>query len=155
VTASLPALRERLRQSAIRAAGRAHATVYRASRGRVLGRIAGMPVLLLTTAGRRTGKPRTTPLTFFRDGDDLVVVASNGGADRAPGWSLNLRRNPRAVVAIGTAEVPVTARTASAAERARLWPEIVATHDGYAAYQRRTARRIPVVILTPEGTRRP
>ena len=110
-----------------------------------------MPVLLLTTTGRRSGKARTTPLTFFRDGADLVVIASNGGADRPPGWSLNLQQNPRAVVEIGTDEVAVTARTASAAERKRLWVPITATYSGYARYQEKTTRRIPVVILTPDG----
>ncbi len=127
-----------------------HLAVQRLSRGRLLGRVAGMPVLLLTTTGRRSGKARTTPLTFFRDGPDLVVVASNGGADRPPDWSLNLQANPRAVVVIGTDELAVTARTASAEERERLWSVITATYSGYAAYQRKTARRIPVMILTPE-----
>jgi deazaflavin-dependent oxidoreductase (nitroreductase family) len=108
-----------------------------------------MPVLLLTTRGRRSGKARTTPLTFFRDGRDLVVIASNGGADRAPDWSLNLQQDPRAVVQIGTDELTVEARTASPEERERLWVGITATYPGYAAYQRKTTRRIPVLILTP------
>jgi deazaflavin-dependent oxidoreductase (nitroreductase family) len=109
-----------------------------------------MPVLLLTTTGRRSGKARTTPLTFFRDGADLVVIASNGGADRPPDWSLNLQRTPRAVVAIGTDELTVQARTASAEERARLWVGITATYSGYARYQKQTVRQIPVLILMPD-----
>jgi deazaflavin-dependent oxidoreductase (nitroreductase family) len=108
-----------------------------------------MPVLLLTTTGRRSGKARTTPLTFFRDGRDLVVIASNGGADRAPDWSVNLRQDPRAVVQIGTDRLSVEARTATPEERERLWVGITATYAGYAAYQRKTKRRIPVLILTP------
>jgi len=132
--------------------GKTHLVVHRLSRGRLLGRVAGMPVLLLTTTGRRSGKPSTTPLTFFRDGADLVVIASNGGSDRPPAWSLNLQRNPRAVVRIGTGELAVTARTATAEERERLWAEITATYAGYARYQQRTARRIPVLLLTPDGT---
>ncbi len=127
-----------------------HLLVQRLSRGRFVGRVAGMPVLLLTTTGRRSGKPRTTPLTFFRDGADLVVIASNGGADRPPDWSLNLQQNPRAVVKIGTDELTVQARTASAEERERLWVGITATYSGYARYQQKTARRIPVLILTPD-----
>ena len=87
----------------------------------MLGSVAGMPVLLLTTTGRRSGKARTTPLTFFRDGTDLVVIASNGGADRAPDWSLNLQQTPRAVVRIGADELVVTARPASGQQRERLW----------------------------------
>jgi deazaflavin-dependent oxidoreductase (nitroreductase family) len=110
-----------------------------------------MPVLLLTTTGRRSGKARTTPLTFFRDGTDLVVIASNGGADRAPDWSLNLRQTPRAVVEIGTDKSVVNARAASEQERERLWVVVTATYAGYARYQERTTRRIPIVLLTPEG----
>ena len=129
--------------------GRTHLAVHRLSRGRLLGRVAGMPVLLLTTAGRRSGRPATTPLTYFRDGDDLVVIASNGGEDRAPGWSLNLEANPRAVVEIDGDTIAVTARTASPEERERLWVGITATYAGYARYQERTARPIPVLLLTP------
>jgi deazaflavin-dependent oxidoreductase (nitroreductase family) len=135
----------------IRGLSKAHVTVYRMTRGRVLGSVAGMPVLLLTTAGRRSGKARTTPLTFLRDGTDLVVIASNGGADRPPDWSLNLQQTPRAVVRIGTDKLVVTARPASEQERERLWVVITATYAGYARYQERTTRRIPVVLLTPEG----
>jgi deazaflavin-dependent oxidoreductase (nitroreductase family) len=109
-----------------------------------------MPVLLLTTTGRRSGKPRTTPLTFFRDGANLLVIASNGGADRPPDWSLNLEQNPRAVVKIGTDELIVQARTASPKERERLWVAITATYSGYARYQKKTARQISVLILTPD-----
>jgi deazaflavin-dependent oxidoreductase (nitroreductase family) len=110
-----------------------------------------MPVLLLTTTGRRSGKARTTPLTFFREGADLVVIASNGGADRPPDWSLNLQQNPHAVVEIGTNELTVTARTASAEERERLWAGITAAYSGYARYQKKTTRQIPVLILVPDG----
>ncbi len=149
------ALRVSLRRRAIRGMSKAHLALHRLSRGRLLGRVAGMPVLLLTTTGRRSGKPRTTPLTFFRDGANLVVIASNGGADRPPDWSLNLQQNPAAEVEIGTAQLGVEARTATAEERERLWVEITATYSGYAAYQRKTARAIPVVILTPDETSRP
>jgi len=114
-----------------------------------------MPVLLLTTTGRRSGKARTTPLTFFRDATDLVVVASNGGADRPPDWALNLQQTPRAVVQIGTDKVTVTVRPASQQERERLWVVITATYAGYARYQERTARPIPVVLLTSEGQQVP
>ncbi|HLM37941.1 MAG TPA: nitroreductase family deazaflavin-dependent oxidoreductase [Gaiellaceae bacterium] len=127
-----------------------HLLVHRLSRGRLLGRVAGMPVLLLTTTGRRSGKPRTTPLTFFRDGADLIVIASNGGADRPPDWSLNLQQNPLAVVKIGKKKLTVQARLGSAEERARLWPGITATYSGYARYEKKTARQIPMLILTPD-----
>ena len=145
------AVRLGLRRWAIRGLSRAHLTVYRVTRGRVLGSVAGMPVLLLTTTGRRSGKARTTPLTFLRDGTDLVVIPSNGGADRPPDWWLNLQQAPRAVVELGTHRSVVTARATSKGERERLWVVITATYAGYARYQERTTRRIPVVLLTPEG----
>jgi deazaflavin-dependent oxidoreductase (nitroreductase family) len=143
-------LRLTFRRWLMRGLSKTNLVVYRLSRGRFLSRVAGMPVLLLTTTGRRSGKPRTTPLTFFRDGDDLVVIASNGGADRPPDWSLNLQRNPRAVVEIGADQLTVRARTASAEERERLWVGITATYSDYARYQKKTARQIPVLILTPD-----
>jgi deazaflavin-dependent oxidoreductase (nitroreductase family) len=136
-----------LRGAAIKAMGHSHRTVYRLSRGRLLGRVAGMPVLLLTTIGRRSGRARTTPLTYFEAGDELVIVASNGGEDRAPAWWLNLCEHPAATITIGRRSDSVTARIATAEERGRLWPMIVATHPGYADYARRTTRPIPVVLL--------
>ena len=128
--------------------GRSHRAVYRLTRGRLLGHVAGMPVLLLTTTGRRSGRARTTPLTYFEAGDDLVIVASNGGEDQAPAWWLNLRQQPRATITIGTRSRSVTARATTDEERERLWPMITDTHPGYAAYARRTARPIPVVLLS-------
>ena len=145
------AVRRKVRRWAIRALSEVHLAAYRLSRGRLLGSVVGMPVLLLTTTGRRSGKARTTPLTFFRDGTDLVVIASNGGADKAPAWSLNLQQTPHAVVEIGTDKLAVTARAASEQERERLWVVVTAAYAGYARYQERTTRRIPVVLLTPEG----
>ena len=127
--------------------GRAHRTVYRLSGGRVLWRVADMPVLLLTTTGRRSGRPRTTPLTYFEHEGGLAVVGSNGGEERPPQWWLNLQADPRATVTIRRHARPVVAREATSAERAELWPRIVETNPGYAAYARRTTRRIPVVLL--------
>jgi deazaflavin-dependent oxidoreductase (nitroreductase family) len=147
----MSAVRSRSRRWVIKGLSRAHLAVHRVTKGRVLDSVAGMPVLLLTTTGRRSGKARTTPLTFFRDGADLVVIASNGGADRPPDWSLNLQQTPRAVVEIGTDKLVVTARSASEHERERLWAVVTAIYAGYARYQERTTRRIPVVLLTPEG----
>ncbi len=127
--------------------GRSHRAVYRLTGGRLLGRVAGMPVLLLTTTGRRSGQARTTPLTYFEDGNELVVVASNGGEDRPPAWWLNLRAHPDATITIGPRSHSVTARDATNEEHARLWPMITTTHPGYAAYARRTTRPIPVILL--------
>jgi deazaflavin-dependent oxidoreductase (nitroreductase family) len=128
--------------------GRAHRALYRLSGGRLLGRVAGMPVLMLTTTGRRSGRARTTPLTYFELGDEVAIVASNGGEDSPPRWWLNLQADPRATIAIAGRSEQVTARPASAAEHAELWPVITATHPGYAAYARRTTRPIPVVLLS-------
>lgn len=128
--------------------GRSHRAIYRLTRGRLLGRVAGMPVLLLTTTGRRSGRPRTTPLTYFESGADLVVVASNGGEDRPPAWWLNLCANPRATITRGTKTEGVEARAATADEYAHLWPTITSAHAGYAAYARRTSRPIPVMLLS-------
>ena len=126
-----------------------HSALYRASGGRIGGRMLGMPVLLLITHGRRSGKSRTIPLLYVRDGDSIVVVASNGGSDYVPAWWLNLRSNPDAEVEIGRGRTRVTARKASPDERARLWPEFTSRFSGYAKYATRTVREIPVVILEP------
>jgi F420H(2)-dependent quinone reductase len=134
----------------IKALSGAHRVVYRASGGRILGSLVGMPVLLLTTTGRRSGKPRTIPLTFLRDGAELVLIASNGGADRSPDWFRNLQDKPQAVVQLGPDTSTVTAREASAEERERLWPAITAAYSGYARYQEKTRRRIPVVLLAAD-----
>jgi F420H(2)-dependent quinone reductase len=143
---------ERLRRSVIRALSRIHAVLYRISGGRLLGRLAGMPVLLLTTTGRRSGKRRTATLTYFRHGADLVVIGSFGGSNLPPGWWLNLQREPRASVLIGRTTSKVTARPATAEEHDLLWPRVTETHPGYASYQERTARPIPIVLLTPLST---
>jgi deazaflavin-dependent oxidoreductase (nitroreductase family) len=114
-------------------------------------RALGMPVLELTTVGRRTGRPRSVMLTSpVRDGEAIVVVASRAGDDRHPDWLLNLRAQPRVEVALrGGPRRPMLARIAEGAERERLWTEITAFHPRYAGYQRRTAREIPVVLLVP------
>ncbi|MFO7571312.1 MAG: nitroreductase family deazaflavin-dependent oxidoreductase [Gaiellaceae bacterium] len=140
---------ERLRRFLIRALSRTHGSLYRISGGRLLGRLAGMPVLLLTTTGRRSGKRRTATLTYFRDGADLVVIGSFGGSDLPPSWWLNLQREPRASVLIGRTTSEVTARPATAEEHHRLWPLVTDAHLGYARYQERTARPIPIVLLNP------
>jgi F420H(2)-dependent quinone reductase len=113
----------------------------------VLGRVANMPVLLLTTTGRRTGRARSTPLTYLERDGDLVVVGSNGGEDAPPAWWLNLLAIPEATITIGTAAEPVRARPATAEEHERLWPIVTRTNPGYARYAQRTRRSIPLVIL--------
>jgi deazaflavin-dependent oxidoreductase (nitroreductase family) len=137
------------RRRFLKAAGGLHNVVYRASGGKIGGRVQGMPVLLLTTTGRKSGKTRTTPLLYLRDGADIAVVASDGGNDAAPAWWLNLRAKPAAHIELGRHRIPVTARKASPEERDRLWPAFTEGYNGYAKYITRTTREIPVVILEP------
>ena len=128
-------------------ASRVHTLAYRATRGQVGGHLGGLPILLLTTVGRKTGKRRTKPLVYLRDGDELVLVASNGGSDRSPSWFWNLRANNADMVQINGEREPVVAATATKSERYRLWPEVVSLWPGYAKYQERTKRVIPLVLL--------
>lgn len=129
---------------------RANVWAYRLSGGRLGGRFrGGAPVLLLTTVGRRSGARRTAPLLYLPDGDNLVVVASKGGMSHHPLWYKNLEANPRVEVEVGNQRRPMLARRATPAERTALWPKLVAMYRDYAAYQARTKRQIPVVILSP------
>ena len=128
---------------------RLHTSLFRATAGRVGGRIVNSPVLLLNAAGRKTGRQRTTPLLYLRDGDRYVTVASNGGTREHPVWWLNLKANPDATVEIGGRRVRVRAEEAGPEEKARLWPRLVEMYPGYESYQRTTDREIPVVVLHP------
>ncbi len=128
-----------------------HRTVLRISGGRLGWQTANMPVVELTTTGRKSGQPHTVLLTSpVRDGDAIVVVASRGGADRHPAWFLNLRDHPDVDVAVGgEPKRPMRARVADPDERARLWPQVVAKYKGYGNYQTKTDREIPLVLLEP------
>jgi deazaflavin-dependent oxidoreductase (nitroreductase family) len=107
----------------------------------------GVPTLLLTTIGRRSGRARRTPLIYGRDGQDYLVVASKGGSDDAPLWYANLVADPRVRVQVGADTFDATARTATPEERERLWSTMTEIWPVYDAYQERTARQIPVVVL--------
>ena len=124
-----------------------HSVLYRSSNGAIGGRIANSPVLLLTTTGRRSGKQRTVPLLYLRDGGNVVLVASNGGAVRHPTWWLNLQTTPEAWIQVKGIRRRVKAEQASAADKQRLWPRLTAMYPGYKRYQEITDRDIPVVIL--------
>ena len=128
---------------------RFHRWVYRRSGGRLLVSGLGLPMVLLTTTGRTSGRPRTVPLSGFIDGPDVVVVASNGGSDSDPAWLGNVRSDPLASVQLGPRTWPVRGREASPVEAARLWPIVVRGFGGYATYRTRTNRPIPLVILSP------
>ena len=127
-----------------------HTLLYRLSRGLVGHRMPGMAaMLLLDHVGAKSGKARTTPLVYIEDGDAFVIVASKGGHPKHPAWFHNLRANPETTIQVGPRKIPVTARVATDAERERLWPEVVRAYSGYEGYQRRTDRKIPLVMLEP------
>jgi F420H(2)-dependent quinone reductase len=127
-----------------------HPKLYRWSGGRLGGTLMNMPVLLLTTHGRRSGALRTRALMYLPDGDRFVVIASFLGEPRHPDWWLNLSARPQAEVEVGARRIAVVAREAQGEERERLWNAVVARQKDYAEYQQRTTRRIPVVILEPQ-----
>ena len=129
-----------------------HRGVLKVSGGRLGWDAQNMPVLELTTTGRKSGRPHSIMLTSpVQEGDTIVVVASRGGDDHHPAWFLNLQANPQVEVAMkGGARRRMRARVATPEERARLWPLVIADHKNYAGYQTRTQREIPLVLLEPE-----
>ena len=131
--------------------GRVHAAAYRASGGRLLHHVRGMPMLLLTTTGRRTGKPRTVPLLYVVDGDGWAVTGSQGGHDIHPAWVANLRANPDAVVQVGQWAHRIRAAEADPDTHARLWPQFVATYAAYEDYRARTDRPFAIFLLTRQS----
>jgi deazaflavin-dependent oxidoreductase (nitroreductase family) len=127
-----------------------HRLVYRLTGGfSVVGRVLGCDMALLTTTGRRSGLRRTAPVFAFPDGDRWVVVASNSGRRRAPRWLGNLRADPGAALQVRRRRLSVRASEASGPERDRLWAQVSHAWPGYDVYAERTARSIPVVVLTP------
>jgi deazaflavin-dependent oxidoreductase (nitroreductase family) len=130
-----------------------HRILYRLTGGRIGHRAPGIRpgMLLLTTRGRRSGVARTTPLMYFEIGGRIVVAATNNGRDRDPAWAGNLRADPQASVQVGSRTIRVRAREAEGEERRHLWAVMTAEHPLFALYERRTARRIPVLVLDTEA----
>jgi len=127
-----------------------HRAVFNVSKGRIFGKAFGMPVIELITTGRKSGKERSTMLAApIADGDRVVLVASYGGDDRHPAWYLNLRANPEVRVTSAGSTRSMITRIATAEEKDKLWPQITSRYQGYADYQKRTERPIPVIILEP------
>ena len=143
-----------LRARALKAAFQAHARLYEASDGRIGAWMGpahlGQPALLLSVTGRKSGLTRSTPLVYFEDNGNYVVVGSDGAARRDPQWWKNLKENPLATVRVGRKKFPARASLATGAERERLWKIGTGINPVWARYQSRTKRILPVVILTPE-----
>lgn len=132
---------------------RVHDTVYQGTNGWIGHRLMGLPSLLLHTVGAKTGKARTSTLTYARDGDDYLVVASNGGAPRSPAWYHNLKAHPDVEINVGPRRFAVTAQPLLPGDpdRERLWGVVTKYNKAYPNYQKRTSRPIPVVRLTPKN----
>ena len=129
-----------------------HERIYKATDGRLGHKMIGVPSLLLRTTGRRSGQTRTNGLVYARDGDDYLVVPSNGGADKAPGWLHNVRAKPEVEIQIGRERQKGTARVVGPSEQSfeRLWKIVNENNrDRYTEYQKKTDRPIPVVAITP------
>jgi deazaflavin-dependent oxidoreductase (nitroreductase family) len=133
----------------LRLAWRLHRWIYGLSGGRIGTMVNGMPVLMLTTRGRRSGELRTVALQYLRAGDAYVVIGSYVGENKHPAWWMNLVAEPDATVRRGGRVEGIRAREADGQERELLWREIVAIDPAYAEYQQRTSRRIPVILLEP------
>jgi len=127
-----------------------HVFFYKLSGGRIGGRIHKADVLLLTTTGRKTGKKRTTPLLYVRDGNRLVIIASNGGRPIDPSWWMNLKRNPIAMVQVKSLKETIYAQRAIGSEKERLWRLMTNVYPAYDNYLKKTDRDIPVVVLMPK-----
>ncbi|MGB5812300.1 MAG: nitroreductase family deazaflavin-dependent oxidoreductase [Polyangiales bacterium] len=139
---------KRLRARALKRIFKAHTVVYEASDGRI-GAWAGLPTLLLSVTGRKSGQVRSTPLVYFEDGDSYVVVGSDGAARRDPQWWKNLQVDPMGAVRVGRAKHRVKASLATGPERERFWELGKKANPMWARYQSRTERELPVVVLTP------
>jgi deazaflavin-dependent oxidoreductase (nitroreductase family) len=123
--------------------------LYRLTGGSIGGRVQSLPVLLLITTGRKSGKQRTVPLGFLRDGSDYVIISSNAGLPQNPAWFLNLKSHPEATIQVKRQHIQVKAETANPDKRRELWARLMEVAPGYGRYQKRTPREIPVVILHP------
>jgi F420H(2)-dependent quinone reductase len=143
-------IQERIAKPVIRTMAAANTLLFRVSGGRLGSKWThGEPILLLTTIGRKSGKPRTVPLVYMRDGERLIVVGSQAGMSKDPQWIHNVAARPDVQVEIGRSRQAMRARRGSSEEKARYWPALCAMNQDYADYQGRTSRDIPILILEP------
>ena len=138
-----------IQRTLMRTANAVPVNLFRMSNGRLMGKAAGLSTLLLTVAGRRTGVEHTTLITYFEDDGRYVVTGSAGGSATEPQWFRNLRHADRAVVQIGPTRTEVGVAIADAAEHAILWERLIARSPGFARYQAKVERQIPIATLTP------
>ena len=133
----------------------AHQRIYDTTGGRIGHRMLGVPCVLLRTTGRKSGEPRCNALVYAKDGDSFVLVASNGGSDRPPGWLFNVKADPTCVVQLKTVKASATARVVESGteDYARLWELVNANNrDRFKGYQTKTSRPIPLVVVTPDNS---
>lgn len=133
----------------LRTFGRLNIGLYRASGGRLMGKVRGVPVLLLTVAGRKTGAMHTTPVSYFEDDGRFIVTGSAGGSASEPQWFRNLRKADLAQIEVGPRRIPVSVAIAGAGERDVLWTKLVGYAPFFANYQAKVERQIPMAILAP------
>jgi F420H(2)-dependent quinone reductase len=126
-----------------------HAGVYRATGGKLFGRMGASPILLLNTVGRKSGKKRATPLLYVVDGEKFVIIASKGGTPTHPAWYLNLKANPDVTIEVGDRKVRVRAEEVDGEVKARLWQKMTEMYPTYNDYQTKTKREIPLLVLHP------
>ncbi len=138
-----------LLKKVMKAANGLHVALYRVSGGKLANNIANLPVLLITTSGRKSGKPHTNPVVYLEDGQDYLVAASVGGMDWHPGWYFNLENRPQAKIKVGDKTYDVKATITTGEERTRLYEKFKAASSNFVKYERATSRVIPVVRLTP------
>jgi deazaflavin-dependent oxidoreductase (nitroreductase family) len=123
--------------------------VYRLSRGKLSSRTAGYSILLLHVTGRKSGAAYTIPLTYFQDGENFLLVASNWGREHNPGWYYNLLHHPQVTIQVREQVLDVIAHPAAGADYTRLWNAITSRNNFYVRYQKKTSRQIPVMVLMP------
>ena len=132
----------------LRWAGKMNVPVYRATGGRLMGKVGRAPVLLLTTTGRKSGQERTAPVVYLADGENVVVINTNAGNAKIPAWSLNLKANPEAEVEVGRKRYLVRARIAEGEERTELWRKHNEQYAGFDDYQEKLDREASVIVLS-------
>jgi len=136
----------------LRWAGKMNVPIYRLSGGRLMGKVGRAPVLLLTTTGRQSGEPRTAPVVYLADGENVVLISTNAGNAKIPAWSLNLKAKPEAEVELGRERRRVRARVAEGEERADLWRKHIEQYAGFDDYKAKLDREISVFVLEPRSS---